>query len=68
MISKLNLLLFYKKRIIFTSILLFFLTLVDFVSLGSIPFLIGFFLDENFHGIKILSDFLNFDFIVLKLP
>lgn len=63
MISKLSLILFYKKKIISISILLFFLTLVDFISLGSIPFLVAFFLDENFYGIKILRNFLNFDLV-----
>ena len=63
MISKLSLIFFYKKKIISISILLFFLTLVDFISLGSIPFLVAFFLDENFYGIKILRNFLNFDLV-----
>tara|TARA_B100001564_G_scaffold340924_1_gene335045 strand:+ start:7201 stop:8916 length:1716 start_codon:yes stop_codon:yes gene_type:complete len=61
MISKLSLLLLYKKKLIFISILLIFLTLIDFVSIGSIPFMIGLMVDENFIGTEILINLFDLD-------
>ena len=61
MISKLSLLLLYKKKLIFISILLVFLTLIDFVSIGSIPFMIGLMVDENFVGTEILINLFDLD-------